>query len=127
MWFGQLVLFHCAWVVIWLGMVGLVPIGKEVTSLQSLCCLQGGLPTWAVFPCTLFPLPWLLLSLFVPNNDMREMKETLSLGISLPCPGRLWLYVQEARLVLLGPPLYSAGHKTCYACLKERCYHALSF
>lgn len=51
---------------------GLVLVGKEIISLQSLCCLHVGPPTWAefwqFFLKRYLPLSPLLMSIFIPNN-----------------------------------------------------------
>lgn len=65
---------------------GLVGIGKEVISLQSLCCVHVGPPTWAEFGQVLFlepylSLPQLLMSLFLPNSG------NLDLNLSIASPG----------------------------------------
>lgn len=61
-------------VVIWLGQVWPNPIGKEVTSLQSLCCLHvGPLPGHDLGSFFFEPyllLAWLHMSIFLPNNTV---------------------------------------------------------
>lgn len=54
-------------------------------------------------------------------------KNFISFTSSLPCPRQLWMHLQEGHLVLLGPPLYPAGHRTSYAGQGRRCYPTLSF
>lgn len=68
-----IVLLDCACVLIWLGPVlpGL-NIGKGGISLQSLYCLQVGLPTWAwfglLFTRAYLSFPQLLMSVFLSNK-----------------------------------------------------------
>lgn len=54
---------------------GLVPIGKEVIFLQSLCCLQLGPLNWECFPWTLFSHSLVLVSIFLPNKKNWDLLE----------------------------------------------------